>query len=77
MAPGMNSAFHIVTSGWSDGQAPFPALSPVTYRRPMPTAGRHGNPDSDHRGGIGNRTSRSNSRVFKSEHRACSRNSRK
>ena len=33
------------------GRAPCPALSPVTYRRPAPTVGRGGNPDSDQRGG--------------------------
>ena len=45
----------------------------------MPTAGRHGNPVLKWTIGeeIGNRTSRSNSRVFKPEHRACSRNPRK
>ena len=59
------------------GRAPCPALSPVTYRRRAPTVGRPANPDSDPRGEIGHRTSRSNSRGLKTGHRASFRNSRK
>ena len=57
--------------------APSPALSLVTYRRRATTVGRYGNPDSDQRGEIGHRTSRSNSRALKTGHRACSHNPRK
>ncbi len=98
-APGLNSAFHIVTSGWSgpDGPVWMPWDSPGGVGRvrrhprppqlPLPVRRLVSDAVAGYRprpcrllptGGLSKLSDEgSNSRVFTTEHRACSRNPRK
>ena len=64
-------------TGWSVEDLDVAEIRNTVYRRRATTVGRYGNPDSDQRGEIGHRTSRSNARGLKTGHRARSHNPRK